>query len=56
MTKYSRYGVMSYGMFESTDGSYMHVEDILYLLRDLTDDDSREAIVNKIDVWKEFLS
>lgn len=51
-----RYGIISYGTRESADGSYIAVEDLLAWLRDLTDDDHLEIIIDKIDVMKEQLS
>jgi len=54
-TTIRRFGIMSYGTREDKRGSYIAVEDFQAWLRDLTDDDSRDAMIEKIDAMKEQL-
>lgn len=45
MTNIPRYGVVGYGMEERRNGQWVSRQDVVQLLKSLTDDDSREAIL-----------
>lgn len=55
MVTIRRFGAMSYGLVENPNGSWLSVVDVVAWLRELTDEDSQEAMINKIDAMKEEL-